>query len=90
VISSTAASIVGEAWTRHEQFVCFDETLDCSAGPSALEIREAICDYEQKVRQVKTPCTDDYELAAQRWLIASSFELQHYSFFLLRILASPR
>ena len=71
VISSTAASVVGEAWARSERFVWFDESLDHRAGPSALEISEAVADVVAKVRRVKTSCTKRAELAAQRWYVES-------------------
>jgi len=36
-----------------------------------LAVREAIAEIEFKIRQIKTPWTDCYELAAQRWFVES-------------------
>jgi len=70
VISSTAASTIGEAW-RRESHYCELGDNDPAAGCDLLTSREAIADLEHRIRQVKTPCSDPYELEAQQWLVAS-------------------
>lgn len=70
IISSTAASIVGECWQRSGRFCGLDEADYCSA-PAEAANSEAIAEIEYKVRQVKTSCTDRYELDAQVWFIES-------------------
>jgi hypothetical protein len=71
IISSTAASAVGEAWNRSEKFCQFDESIDSALLCDPVATRETIADLAGRVRRIKTPCTDPYELAAQRWLVAS-------------------
>jgi hypothetical protein len=71
VISSTAASVVGECWQRNERLCQFDETTDSALVCDQVASNEAVSDIEARVRQVKTPCTDSYELAAQRWFVES-------------------
>jgi DNA-directed RNA polymerase specialized sigma24 family protein len=70
IISSTAASIVGEAWNRQARFLVLDEADRCAA-PSDASANEAIEEIEHLVRQVKTGCTNRYELDAQRWFVDS-------------------
>lgn len=71
VISSTAASIVGEAWTRSERFTFLpDDVYDTFTCNESIS-REANDEIQHKVRQVKTSCTDPAELDAQKWFVES-------------------
>jgi hypothetical protein len=76
VISSTAASIVSESWARNGRFCQFDETVDSVAVCDPVRSTEAISDIQFRVRQVKTPCTDLCELAAQKWLVESFLDAE--------------
>jgi hypothetical protein len=78
VISSTSASAVCEAWHRADRLCQFDETTESVAVSDALKSAEAVDDLIAKVRQVKTPCTDSYELAAQRWLVNSFIDCEFH------------
>jgi hypothetical protein len=71
VISSTAASIVGEAWARSERFTELDEENCSYLSAADFVSSEAIADIESKIRGIKTPCTDCYERQAQQWLVES-------------------
>jgi hypothetical protein len=70
VITSTAASIVGETWNRNERYCEIDEADSCTMPNDAASL-EAITDIEYRVRQLKTPLRDRYELSAQRWFVES-------------------
>jgi hypothetical protein len=70
VISRVAMTAVNESWGRQGRFLALEEADRCAA-PSETCTAEAIADIEARVRLIKTPCTDPYELAAQRWLIES-------------------
>jgi hypothetical protein len=85
VISSTAASIVSEAWARNERFCQFDESVDSAVLCDPLKTLEAVSDIQARVRMVRTPCIDCYELSAQRWLVES---LVNADFALRRFQAS--
>jgi hypothetical protein len=67
VISSTAASAVGAAWAWNEHY-CELADNDAAAGCDPLASIEAVADIQARVRMVRTPCTDPYELEAQQWL----------------------
>lgn len=71
IISSTAgASIVGEAWNRQDRFTALSDAEFCSE-PADPAHAEGLAEIEYRVRQVKTSCTDAYELDAQRWFVES-------------------
>lgn len=70
IISSTASSIVGEAWARSDRFLALSETDFCNQAADPAHA-EAIGEIEYLVRQVKTGCTEPAELRAQRWFVDS-------------------
>jgi hypothetical protein len=76
VISSTSASMVSEAWARSEKFCELDEQVDFALSYDPIASRETVVDLLDRVRRVKTPCTDPYELAAERWLIDSFIDCE--------------
>jgi len=55
IISSTAASMVGEAWNRSETFCSLDEETS-SALCDPITTNDAIADIEARVRMLRTPC----------------------------------
>jgi hypothetical protein len=70
IIFSTSASIVGECWTRAERFVPLEtsliEKLQTPPGDRyAVEHLEYLC------RSLRTTCTLEEELCAQRWYVLS-------------------
>ena len=70
IISSTAQSIVGEVWNRQERFLSLSDADRCTV-PADVSSSEAIAEIEYRVRQVKTGCTDPFELDAQKWFVES-------------------
>ena len=76
VISSTAASAVGEAWTRGERFCALDKASAVSHHLNPLESRQGLSDIVSKVRRVRTSCTLQSELESQRWLVNSFIDAE--------------
>jgi hypothetical protein len=76
IISSATASMVGENWRRGEHFTAFEEAYEAVTICDPVTTNEALCDMRHRVRQIKTPCTDAYELEAQRWLVDSFLDCE--------------
>jgi hypothetical protein len=71
ITTSVMASAVSETWRRNDAFTRTDESIDCAMLCDAVITRETIADLVDRVRMVRTPCVDCYELFAQRWLVQS-------------------
>jgi Sigma-70 region 2 len=69
IIKSISYSAVSDAWARSERFCELDQ--EHNSYPYTTNSTEAIAEIEYRVRSIKTPCIDPYELQAQRWFIES-------------------
>jgi hypothetical protein len=78
VIQSTSASIVAEAWARSEKFCEFNESSNAAFLCDPIASHDALADIRTRVREVRTPCRDRAELAAQRWLVDSFLDCEFY------------
>ena len=85
IISSTAASVVGEVWMRNERFCQFDESTESAVPADPLETAEKLADIAHRVRMLRTPCTAIHELKAQQWLVSSFLDC---GFFIKRFQAA--
>ena len=70
IIQSISYSAVADAWNRAERFC--ELNGENYYHPCGADSRFAVADIESRVFSIKTPCTDPYELQAQRWF-ANSF-----------------
>jgi Sigma-70 region 2 len=76
IIQTTLASAVGEAWSRSERFCPFSQSTDFAIQGDPVASTEAIADIQARVRMVRTPCRDQSEIDAQKWLVASFIDAE--------------
>jgi hypothetical protein len=78
IIWTVAQSTVHEAWIRNERFCEFNQSVDNALLCDPLASSEAVSDIQARVRMVRTPCTDLYELGAQKWLVDSFIDCEFH------------
>jgi hypothetical protein len=71
IIESVSRSTVAEAWTRSERFCALDEAAAVSRNLDPLSTRQGLAEIIAKAHGVRTSCTLESELRAQRWLVDS-------------------